>query len=69
MLQVEAAADEAGSEQPGTYKAHTRMISGAMSAMGWVAADTPTAYVKDTLNAIPVYGRQVREVEASVPQL
>jgi hypothetical protein len=62
MHRVEAACD-AAAEPPATFKAHTRMIAGAVSAMGWVTSDQPGDYIKDTLNAIPVYGRQVREVE------
>eukprot|EP00282_Hemiselmis_andersenii_P021001 CAMPEP_0172037932 /NCGR_PEP_ID=MMETSP1041-20130122/23027_1 /TAXON_ID=464988 /ORGANISM="Hemiselmis andersenii, Strain CCMP439" /LENGTH=196 /DNA_ID=CAMNT_0012695393 /DNA_START=675 /DNA_END=1265 /DNA_ORIENTATION=+ len=48
---------------PATILPHTRMVAGAMSAMGWVMVEEPGGYVKDSLNAIPVYGRQVRDVE------
>uniref|UniRef100_A0A7S0TLZ9 CAP N-terminal domain-containing protein n=1 Tax=Hemiselmis andersenii TaxID=464988 RepID=A0A7S0TLZ9_HEMAN len=62
MHKVEAAC-EAAAEAPATLRPHTRMVAGAMSAMGWVMVEEPGGYVKDSLNAIPVYGRQVRDVE------
>jgi hypothetical protein len=43
-----------------------RLLTGAMTAFGWVTSPEPRQYIGDMLNAVPVYGRQILAVKISI---